>query len=122
MDLREAEKVTAPLEGVRVVEIASYVAAPAAGALLSDLGAEVIKVEIPAGEVYRHSVPRRLGYKSEFPEAPQFQMDNRGKRSLALDLNRPAAREALDRVLDGAAILSAAGLSAQEIEDALGAA
>ena len=40
---------TAPLEGVRVVEIASYVAAPAAGALLTDLGAEVVKVEIPAG-------------------------------------------------------------------------
>jgi len=65
----------------------------------------VIKVEIPEGEVYRHSIPRRLGYKSEFPEAPQFQMDNRGKRSLALDLNRPAARRALDRVLDGADVL-----------------
>jgi len=97
--------VTAPLEGIRVVEIASFVAAPAAGALLTDLGAEVIKVEIPAGEVYRHSIPRRLGYRSEFPEAPQFQMDNRGKRSLALDLNRPAARAALERVLDRADVL-----------------
>jgi crotonobetainyl-CoA:carnitine CoA-transferase CaiB-like acyl-CoA transferase len=97
--------VTAPLEGVRVVEVASFVAAPAAGALLADLGAEVIKVEIPAGEIYRHSIPRRMGYQSEFPEAPQFQMDNRGKRSLALDLGRPAARSALDRVLDRADVL-----------------
>jgi len=96
---------TAPLEGVRVVEIASYVAAPAAGALLADLGAEVIKVEIPDGEVYRHSLPRRMGYKSDFAEAPQFQMDNRGKRSLGLDLGVPAARRALDRVLDGADVL-----------------
>jgi len=96
---------TEPLEGIRVVEIASYVAAPAAGALLADLGAEVIKVEVPAGEVYRHSIPRRLGYKSEFPEAPHFQMDNRGKRSLTLDLARPAARAALDRVLDRADVL-----------------
>lgn len=96
---------TAPLEGLRVVEIASFVAAPAAGALLADLGAEVIKVEIPAGEVYRHSIPRRLGYKSEFPEAAHFQMDNRGKRSLCLDLGRPEARAALDRVLDRADVL-----------------
>ncbi|MFQ5418530.1 MAG: CaiB/BaiF CoA transferase family protein [Myxococcota bacterium] len=96
---------TAPLEGVRVVEIASFVAAPAAGALLADLGAEVIKLEIPAGEVYRHALPRRLGYASAFPEAPQFQMDNRGKRSLALDLNRPAARHAVERVLAGADVL-----------------
>ncbi|MGH0030346.1 MAG: CaiB/BaiF CoA transferase family protein [Myxococcota bacterium] len=96
---------TAPLEGIRVVEIASYVAAPAAGALLADLGAEVVKVEIPAGEIYRHSIPRRLGYKSGFPEAAHFQMDNRGKRSLALDLTRPEARAALDRLLDRADVL-----------------
>jgi len=94
---------TAPLKGIRIVELASFVAAPAAGALLADLGAEVVKVEVPDGEVYRHSTPRRLGYgRSEFPEAPHFQMDNRGKRSLTLDLARPAAREALVRVIDGA--------------------
>ena len=94
-----------PLEGIRVVEIASYVAAPAAGALLADLGAEVVKIEIPGGEVYRHSTPRRLGYHSEFPEAPHFQMDNRGKRSLVLDLGRESARRALERVLDRADVL-----------------
>jgi crotonobetainyl-CoA:carnitine CoA-transferase CaiB-like acyl-CoA transferase len=113
---------TAPLEGVRVVEIASYVAAPAAGALLADLGAEVIKVEIPAGEVYRHSIPRRLGYKSDFAEAPHFQMDNRGKRSLTLDLGRPAARRALDRVLDGADILLTNLLPSRLVRYALDAA
>ena len=110
---------TAPLEGVRVVEIASFVAAPAAGALLSDLGAEVIKVEIPPGEVYRHSIPRRMGYKSEFPEAPHFQMDNSGKRSLALDLRRPAARAALDRVLDPADVLLANLLPSRLVRFAL---
>lgn len=96
----------APLEGIRVVEIASYVAAPAAGALLADLGAEVIKVEIPAGEIYRHSTPRRTGFKGdEFPEAPHYHMDNRRKRSLALDITRPAARDALLRVIDGCDIV-----------------
>ena len=92
---------TAPLEGIRVVEIASFVAAPAAGALLADLGAEVIKVEVPHGEIYRYSRPRFLGAPDcDFPEGPAFHMDNRGKRSLALDITRPAARAALQRVID----------------------
>ncbi|MCG8588464.1 MAG: CoA transferase [Proteobacteria bacterium] len=89
----------APLAGIRVVEIASYVAAPAAGALLADLGADVVKVEVAKGEVYRHSTPRVTGIRSEFPEAPHFQMDNRGKRSLTLDLTSADARAALRRVI-----------------------
>jgi crotonobetainyl-CoA:carnitine CoA-transferase CaiB-like acyl-CoA transferase len=79
------------LEGIRVIEVANFVAAPAAGALLADLGAEVIKVEVHGGELYRHGTPR--------------QMDNRGKRSLTLDLARPAARAALERVIDGADVV-----------------
>ncbi|MCA9509814.1 MAG: CoA transferase [Myxococcales bacterium] len=90
---------TAPLSGIRVVEIASFVAVPAAGALLADLGAEVVKVEVPGGETLRHALPRRLGYRHGMSEAPHFHMDNRGKRSLALDLARPAARAALRRVI-----------------------
>jgi crotonobetainyl-CoA:carnitine CoA-transferase CaiB-like acyl-CoA transferase len=90
---------TAPLAGIRVVEIASFVAAPAAGALLADLGADVVKVEVTRGEVYRYSTPRTAGIKSDFPEAPHFQMDNRGKRSLTLDVTREPAREALLRVI-----------------------
>jgi crotonobetainyl-CoA:carnitine CoA-transferase CaiB-like acyl-CoA transferase len=94
-----------PLDGIRVVEVASFVAAPSGGALLADLGAEVIKVEVPQGEVYRNARPSMNGYKSDFPESPAFQMDNRGKRSLALDLTRPAARGALLRVIDRADIV-----------------
>ncbi|MFI5317334.1 MAG: CaiB/BaiF CoA transferase family protein [Myxococcota bacterium] len=90
---------TAPLEGIRVVEVASFVAAPSAGALLADLGAEVIKVEVPEGELYRHTKPHMGGYKSDFDGAPPFQMDNRGKRSLALDLTRGEARAALAKVI-----------------------
>ena len=51
---------TAPLEGIKVVEIASFVAVPAAGALLADLGADVVKVEVPWGELYRHSTPKMV--------------------------------------------------------------
>ncbi|MEE2664316.1 MAG: CoA transferase [Myxococcota bacterium] len=90
---------TAPMDDIRVVEIASFVAVPAAGALLADLGAEVIKVEVPRGETLRHATPRRMGYRSELPESPHFQMDNRGKRSLALDLSAGPARRALRKVI-----------------------
>ena len=47
----------APLAGVRVVEVAHFVAVPAAGALLADLGADVVKIELPSGEIYRHGRP-----------------------------------------------------------------
>ena len=91
---------SAPLEGIRVVEVASFVAAPSAGASLADLGAEVIKVEVPEGELYRHTRPRMNGFKCDIDLSPAFEMDNRGKRSLALDLTRPEALAALLRVID----------------------
>ena len=94
-----------PLEGIKVLEIANWVAVPATGALLADLGAEVIKVEVPWGEVYRHATPRRNGYQSDFPLSANYEMDNRGKRSLALDLALPQALEALAKVVDWADIV-----------------
>lgn len=96
---------TAPLAGLRVVELASFVAAPAAGALLVDLGADVIKVEVPWGEIYRHGTARMMGVDSDFAGSGPFQMDNHGKRSLALDLALPQAQEALKKVVDGADVL-----------------
>jgi crotonobetainyl-CoA:carnitine CoA-transferase CaiB-like acyl-CoA transferase len=97
----------APLEGIRVVEIAHYVAVPAAGALLADLGADVVKVELPPrGEIYRRGRPKFSGYASEFPEGPGFHLDNRGKRSLILDLTDPEARSALLRLIDGADVVT----------------
>jgi crotonobetainyl-CoA:carnitine CoA-transferase CaiB-like acyl-CoA transferase len=99
--------VTAPLEGVRVIEIAHFVAVPAAGSLLADLGADVIKIELPPkGEIYRRSRPLFSGFKSQFPEGPGFHLDNRGKRSLMLDLTDPTARDALYRVIDGADVVT----------------
>ncbi|HXX49029.1 MAG TPA: CoA transferase [Myxococcota bacterium] len=95
----------APLDGIRVVEVASFVAAPSGGALLADLGAEVIKVEVPEGELYRHTKPHMGGYKSNFDGGPPFEMDNRGKRSLALDLTRPDARDALQKVIASADVV-----------------
>ncbi len=94
-----------PLEGIRVVEIATFVAAPSAGALLADMGAEVIKVEVPEGETYRNTRPKMNGFKVEFDGSPQYEMSNRGKESLTLDLTRPEAQNALARVIDRADVL-----------------
>jgi crotonobetainyl-CoA:carnitine CoA-transferase CaiB-like acyl-CoA transferase len=97
---------TLPLAGVRVVEIANYVAVPAAGALLADLGADVVKIETPPrGELYRRGRPRYAGYACDFDENPPFHMENRGKRSVMLDLGRAEAREALLRLVDHAEIV-----------------
>ncbi len=88
-----------------MVEVAHFVAAPAAGALLADFGAEVIKIEVPEGEVLRHSRPRHHGFRTDFDGSPQFEMENRGKRSLTLDLRGEPARRALLRVIDGADVV-----------------
>ena len=101
---------SAPLAGIKVVEIASFVAVPACGALLADLGAEVIKVEVPWGEIYRHASPRLAGYDSDFPLSAAFNMDNRGKRSLTLDLVLPQAQEALAKVIETADVVLTNGI------------
>ncbi|MEN8182049.1 MAG: CoA transferase [Myxococcota bacterium] len=85
------------------MEVAHFVAVPAAGTLLADLGADVVKVELPPkGEIYRRTRPRYAGYESDFPENPPFQMDNRGKRSVMLDLTRSEGRDAVLRLVDRA--------------------
>jgi crotonobetainyl-CoA:carnitine CoA-transferase CaiB-like acyl-CoA transferase len=74
-----------PLEGLRVVELARILAGPWAGQLLSDLGADVIKVESPEGDDTRQWGPPFLERGGE-RSAAYFHACNRGKRSIALDL------------------------------------
>ena len=76
-----------PLNGVRVLEFTEIIAGPFAGMMLSDMGADVIKVEPPWGEPWR--------FAQEFAptESRQFISLNRGKRSLPLDLTRPEGLE-----------------------------
>ncbi len=73
-----------PLSGFRVVELGVWVAGPAAGGLLADWGADVIKVEPPTGDPQRH-VFGAVGV-AEQKGVPPFEVDNRGKRSVVLDL------------------------------------
>ena len=78
-----------PLKGVRVVEVAMWVAGPSTTTVLGDWGADIIKLEDPAtGDPIRGFVTRTMGD----PNArirPPFELDNRNKRSVAVDLRRP---------------------------------
>ncbi|MDQ2650818.1 MAG: CoA transferase [Actinomycetota bacterium] len=81
---------TGPMTGVRVVELGVWVAGPGAGGLLADWGADVVKVEPPAGDPSR-GFGAMLG--GDLESNPVFELDNRGKRSVVLDL---ATAEGLD--------------------------
>lgn len=89
-----------PLEGLRVVELGVWVAGPAAGGILADWGADVVKIEPPDGDPAR-TFGRMLGISptDRHHVSPPFQMDNRGKRSVVLDLataeGQASARELL---------------------------
>ena len=73
-----------PLEGVRVVELGVWVAGPGAGGILADWGADVVKIEPPEGDPCRTFL-NVLG--GDLPSNPVFELDNRGKRAIALDLS-----------------------------------
>jgi len=88
---------TSPCEGLKVVEVANWVAGPAACALFRDMGAEVLKIEPPEGDALRAFKMRNLGYDTDLNTA--FELDNRGKRSLVLDLEKPRAREVVARLV-----------------------
>jgi crotonobetainyl-CoA:carnitine CoA-transferase CaiB-like acyl-CoA transferase len=88
------------LAGLRVIELGVWVAAPSAGALLADWGADVIKVEAPVGDPMRRAFGS-LGFGEDFAN-PAFAQDNRGKRSIVLDLRDEAARANLEQLLETA--------------------
>ncbi|WP_370329884.1 CaiB/BaiF CoA transferase family protein [Mycolicibacterium hippocampi] len=92
-----------PLEGVRVVELGVWVAGPAAGGILADWGADVVKVEPPTGDPAR-TFGRMLGIdpQDRHHVSPPFEMDNRGKRSVVLDLNSAEGRRRVQELLSDA--------------------
>ena len=87
-----------PLEGIKVVELASFVAAPAAGRMLAEMGADVIRVESTAGDPWRfYGVHCGLPVADE--ENPLFDLYNLGKRDIQLDTKTPEGKEILLRLL-----------------------
>jgi crotonobetainyl-CoA:carnitine CoA-transferase CaiB-like acyl-CoA transferase len=94
---------TLPLDGVRVLEVANWLAAPAAAAMMADLGADVIKVEPPGGDDYRAAVAP-IGVRASLRTSFGFQLDNRGKRSVTVALDRPGGPELVRRLAGNADI------------------
>lgn len=88
-----------PVEGIRVVELGVWVAGPAAGGILADWGADVIKIEPPTGDPGR-LFGRMLG--CDLGVNPPFEMDNRSKRSVVLDLTTDQGRDTALELLSGA--------------------
>ena len=70
------------LDGIKVIEHATYMAAPGAGSILSDWGADVIKIEPPGGDPIRNFFST-IG--TDIQDNPVFDFDNRGKKSIVLD-------------------------------------
>ena len=89
--------------GLKVVDLASFIAGPGAAVILSDYGADVIKVEPPSGDFWRHgnSIPPQP--QSDVPY--QWHLANRNKRGLALDLKSPSAAQVLERLVKWADVL-----------------
>src|SRR5258706_9310499 len=87
------------LEGIRVLELARYQAGPRGGMILSDLGAEVIKIERIGGEETRQSPPMVRG------QSVYFSVYNRGKKSLCLDLRAARGKEVFTALVGTADIV-----------------
>ncbi len=89
-----------PLDGIRVIEFATFVAAPSCGRLLSDMGAEVIKIEHPNGDGWRYT---GVSYKPSvynMKHNPVFDIYNSGKKYISLNLKSPEGMAALHRMLE----------------------
>src|SRR5271155_3733279 len=83
--------------GLKVVEHASFIAGPGAAVILSDFGADVVKVEPPTGDTWRigHKIPPQPQANEAYP----FHLANRNKRGVTLDLKTPGAPPVLERLV-----------------------
>ncbi|MFV0308919.1 MAG: CaiB/BaiF CoA transferase family protein [Desertimonas sp.] len=88
-----------PLDGVRVLDFTRVLAGPHATRMLCDMGAEIIKVEPPAGDLTRFSYPRKHGM------ATYFAQQNVGKRNISIDLRQPAGVEIATELADRSDVL-----------------
>ena len=91
-------EVKRPLEGVKVLELATFIAAPCCARFLADLGAEVIKVEAPAGDPLRYTAVNE-GRPQDQKENTSYDLENAGKTCVCLNTKTPAGREALEKLI-----------------------
>jgi crotonobetainyl-CoA:carnitine CoA-transferase CaiB-like acyl-CoA transferase len=120
-DLRH--DISGPLKGIKVVELGIWVAGPAAAAVLGDWGAEVIKIENPAGGDPVRAL-MALGIPFEIPVNPSVELDNRNKRSVTVNIQTPEGAAVVRRLLRDAdvfvsnlrpAALKRAGLAYEDL-------
>jgi crotonobetainyl-CoA:carnitine CoA-transferase CaiB-like acyl-CoA transferase len=93
-----------PLAGIRVLDVASFIAAPVAATVMADYGADVIKVEPPV----TGDPNRNMRTLSSYPPSPvnyPWEMDSRGKRSIAIDLRTVAGQKVLYRLIETADVM-----------------
>ena len=95
------EKALKPLMGVKVIELATFVAAPAAAKALADWGAEVIKIESLRGDDLRRTPPLQKMPLNDM-ENVSFDLENGNKKGIAIDLKTPEGKEILFKLLDNA--------------------
>ena len=86
-----------------MVDLASFIAGPGAATILSDFGAEVIKVEPPSGDPWRHG--HKIAPQPQANDPYPWHLANRNKRGVALDLKAPAAQPVLERLVKWADVL-----------------
>ena len=89
--------------GLKVVDFSTYVAAPGAAVILSDFGADVIKVEPPSGDPWRFG--HKIAPQPAADDPYQFHLNNRNKRGVALDLKSPSAHQVLEKLVKWADVL-----------------
>ena len=87
-----------PLEGVKVVELGGWMAAPGAAAMLADMGADVVKGEPLGGDPMRFNTRQPAVPEGAPPLDASFQMDNRGKRGVAIAVNKPEGADLMRRL------------------------
>lgn len=85
------------LQGLKVIEMATYIAAPGAGGILADWGADVLKIEPLSGCPMRYTMAN-MG-ADHLKGSPIFDLDNRGKKGLAIDTSKPEGVEAVKRLV-----------------------
>jgi formyl-CoA transferase len=89
--------------GLKVVDLASFIAGPSAAVILSDFGADVIKVEPPSGDLWR--IANHLPPQPVAEDAYPWHLANRNKRGIALDLKSPSAQQVLEKLVKWADVL-----------------
>src|SRR5690348_16127764 len=89
--------------GLKVVDLASFIAGPSAAVILSDFGADVIKVEPPGGDFWRRA--HKLPPQPQADDPYQWHLANRNKRGMTLDLKSPSAQQVLEKLVKWADVL-----------------